>query len=70
MARWKMLQRSILIIYLRIINKIKNKEEVYSILVMAENMQVLGLMVNNVVLDYIIRIKINIKLEYGIMDKE
>lgn len=61
MARWKMLQRSILINYLRIINKIKNKAEVCSILVMVENMQVLGLMVNNVVLDYIIRIKVNIK---------
>lgn len=51
-------------------NKIKNKAEGYSILGMVENMQVFGLMVNNVVLVYIIKMKINIKQENGIMDKE
>lgn len=42
----------------------------YSILGMVENMQGLGLMENNVVLEYIIKMKNNIELECGKMDKE
>lgn len=42
----------------------------YSILEMVGNMQEHGLMENNVVLEYIIRVKTNIELECGKMDKE
>lgn len=53
-----------------IINKIKNKVEVCSILEMVGNMQVLGLMENNLVLEYITRVKNNIELECGKMGRE
>ena len=47
--------------YKRIMNKIKNKEKVYFILVMVENMQELGLMENNLVLESFMIMKNNIR---------